>query len=121
MERKDIYENLRFPKSIPLLETNDLFKLQKPIGRAIYKHTIENSVDNSIEDNIIPKNIMKTGRPKKKKEDKARYNDKVKCDICGIIFSRSNRCSHNNTTLHKAYRDMNRKLYKLLLLDNKNE
>jgi hypothetical protein len=48
-------------------------------------------------------NIEKRGRPKKLEEDKAKPNDKVKCDICGKVFSRSIRSVHNKSQVHQAH------------------
>lgn len=100
-----MYENLRKEISIPLLEIEDLSKLIKPIGKEIYKSN----------------NVKKAGRPYKKVGEKVLHSDKIKCDICGRMFTRSNRTNHNNSSVHKAYSNINQKLYKLLLSENKNE
>jgi hypothetical protein len=98
----DMYKNLKNRRSIPLLDPKDIKNLQKPLGKAIYK------------------NSQKFGRPRKNEEDKARPNDRIICNICGEIFTRNNRNRHKDTKIHKAYENMNNKLYKLLL-DDKNE
>lgn len=81
--------------SIPLLDSEDLIYLQKPIGRALYKNTL--------------------GRPRKREEDKAKPGDIIICDVCGNKFIRSHRSSHKKTKVHQAYENMNRKLIKMLL------
>jgi len=91
----DFYKNLRSGKSIPLLNTNDILILEKPIGRAIYKNQI--------------------GRPRKKEEDKAKPNDRLICDICGGKFIRSHRSRHNQNKVHQAYANIHNKLYKVIV------
>ncbi len=46
--------------------------------------------------------MSKAGRPKKSETDKAKPNERVTCDICGVEFVRSNRSSHKLTKFHKV-------------------
>lgn len=91
----DYYKNLRSGKSIPLLNINDIKNLDKPIGKAIYKNQV--------------------GRPRKNEDEKAKYNDRIICDICGEKFTRSHRSRHNQNKVHQAYANIHNKLYKVIV------
>jgi hypothetical protein len=97
--REDIYKQLRSGKSILLLDNKDIKRIQAPIGKAIYKDSLERPI----------------GRPRKNSEEKAKPNDRIICDICGGKFYRRHKSSHNKTKVHQAYESMNRKLSKVLL------
>lgn len=88
-----IREKLKEGKALPLYEVEELKEVQRPLSKAIYKNAV--------------------GRPKK--DDKAKWTDRVQCDICNVTFVRSNRSNHCKTKLHKAYNGMNGKIKKLLL------
>lgn len=96
-------EKLKSGISIPLLNEFDIEYITKPIGKAIYKNSIEK------------KNEKPFGRPRKNEKEKARYNDRIVCDICGGTFLRSHRADHRKTKVHQAYEKMNRKLSKVIL------
>jgi len=96
----ELYKNLRSGTSIPLLSSDDIKKLEKPVGKAIY--------------------INKYGRPKKKEEDKAKPGDRIICDICGEKFIRSHRSRHNQNKVHQVYAKIHNKLYKVIV-DPKDE
>jgi len=68
--------------------------VQKPVGKALYR-----------------------GRPRKSDEDKGKPNDRIKCNLCGKEFTRSNRSHHNNTQVHLLYKKVNEKMSKLVLID----
>jgi hypothetical protein len=68
--------------------------------------------------NSIMSNIKSKGRPRIKKEDKAKPNDIIKCVICGKLFTRSNRTKHNRTEVHQIYVKMNEK-YRHLMFEKK--
>lgn len=55
------------------------------------------------------------GRPPMAEEDKAKPSDRVKCDLCGHYFIRSNRSSHKKTEKHRLYLRVNKKMAKLVL------
>jgi hypothetical protein len=42
----------------------------------------------------------KTGRPKKPDKDKAKYNDKMRCEMCNVSVSRSNLSTHKKSKIH---------------------
>ncbi len=46
------------------------------------------------------------GRRPMSEEDKAKPNDRVTCDICGIEYSRSNKCRHILSKIHKLAEKM---------------
>lgn len=66
--------------------------VQKPIGRALHR-----------------------GRPKMAEEDKGTSSDRIKCDLCGKEYVRSNRSHHKKTKQHQLYDKINKKLAKLVL------
>ena len=45
----------------------------------------------------------------------SRWNDRVKCTICGKIVSRSNQSNHRKSNQHQIYLKMNEKIRKLLI------
>lgn len=44
---------------------------------------------------------MRPGRPIKREEDKALPSDRIKCDVCNIIYTRSGKTLHNRTRIHQ--------------------
>lgn len=88
----DLQEEIKEGKQLTQLSPEALSYVTKPIGKAFFNHK---------------------GRPKK--DDKAKWNDRIKCEICGVEFTRSNRTAHNKTKTHKIYSEMNQKLKKILL------
>lgn len=92
---KNTQEKLRNSNNLLDLDAETLRYGMKPIGKAIIR-----------------------GRPKKKEDEKAKPSDKVKCDICGETFIRSNRYNHNKKNkVHQAYAKMNSKMKNILLSD----
>lgn len=84
----------------PILYSEDELKyIQKPIGNALYKNSVEK------------KSI---GRPRKNEEDKAKPTDRIKCKECGVVFTRCHRSSHKKTKIHKLCCSLNSKLKKIL-------
>lgn len=63
----------------------------------------------------IGQSILKYNYGRPRKVEKAMPNDKVKCELCGIVFSRSNRSKHKKTKMHKVYENLNLKLMKALI------
>jgi hypothetical protein len=102
VEVEDIYKNLRNGKHISLLSIDDIKKIQKPIGKAIFKDSITDPKKSS-------------GRPRKPENEKAHHRDRLICNICGEKYYRSYGPRHKKTKLHQAYEKMNHKIYKLLL------
>ena len=49
---------------------------------------------------------------------KAKWYDRVKCQICDGEFTRSARSNHNRTKVHRLHEDMNSKIRSLLLGKN---
>lgn len=96
------YENIKSGISIPLLSKEEFEIIQKPIGKAIYKTSIEKK---------------QVGRPRKREEDKLKPLDRIKCEICGRTYVRCHKTKHIRTDHHKAYEEMNEKLRKILLDD----
>lgn len=88
-----IQKQLRSGKSLPLMDTETWKYAKKPLGKAIYKANV--------------------GRPKK--EEHVDRSDRIKCDICGKIITRSARTNHNKTKYHQMYKNVEEKLRKILI------
>lgn len=43
------------------------------------------------------------GRPKKDLDSKANPNDRIKCIVCGLYYSRSNQSKHIKTKMHQTF------------------
>lgn len=43
------------------------------------------------------------------------WSDRIKCNVCGIEYIRSNQSAHKRTRVHQAYQDMNDRVRDLLL------
>ena len=89
-----IQEKIQKQKGLTQYSNEELQYIQKPIDQALYKSQ---------------------GRPKKIEKNKAKWNDKIKCDRCGKIFIRSSRTAHYKTQYHKIFDKMNNKLQNILL------
>jgi hypothetical protein len=72
---------------------------------------------------IILQNTGKKGQegppkiPKRILYPEKNPSDRLKCEICGTIFSRSNRFNHRQTKKHKIYAEINSKLLKIMRSD----
>ena len=101
---KDLQNNIKKGYSLPLLEVPELRYINdSPVGRALFKNSTE------ISNEIGKKRGRGNTRPKT-----AKWNDKIKCPICGRIFFRSARSAHNKTKIHNAYKSMDNKLRTIL-------
>lgn len=47
--------------------------------------------------------MSKRGRPKKEESDKAKWNDKILCEICGEKYLRSNQTRHKKSKIHISH------------------
>ncbi len=94
MNYRRIQNSLEKQKGLGLYTKKELEYVQTPIGSALYK-------------------TKKIGRPKTEKP--AKWNDRVKCDVCGDEFTRSGRTNHNKTRHHQDFLKMNKKIRTLLL------
>jgi|WetSurMetagenome_2_1015567.scaffolds.fasta_scaffold00833_19 hypothetical protein len=67
--------------------------------------------------NPIHQAKRQVGRRKKENTEPVlkSHLDKLKCSICGRIYTRSNKYAHNKTKIHKAYANMNERIKKILL------
>lgn len=89
MENKDeIREDLLIKKSLPLLDVEELKYVQKPVGKALYLNS------------------------KIKKET---WKNKIKCNVCGKHYTRSNLTHHRNTEIHKAFDNINKKMMEIFI------
>lgn len=98
MDIKEIQQNLKKGLSLTTYSEDELRYVQKPIGKALYKSTLQ-----------------KRGRPRINKNDKCKPNDKVQCKICNKIYTRSGSTKHKKTQYHQLHEKMNIKLRKVLM------
>lgn len=73
--------------------------IQKPIGKAYYKHNQENTEGDNVEDNKI------------------HWSDKIKCKVCGREYTRSNVSNHKKSQFHRTYENINNKVRKFILAE----
>jgi hypothetical protein len=99
METKELQKSMKETKPIFNLNKEEFNYSQKPVGKAIYKHSIEEK--------------RKAGRPIK--DVKVNPKDRLECDICGKSYIRSSSTHHKRTQYHQAHVKINSKLRKLLI------
>lgn len=120
MNRQDIKKlqnNLKKGNKVMNYDTKELDYITSPIGKAIYKKACEEQEEKEkkeLQEIEEEKQIKKDNRIKKKRADP---NDKIKCELCGVEYTRCNRSRHEKTRIHKLYKDVNDK-FKNLLLNN---
>ena len=88
----DKYQEIVDGKNILLCSDETIQRCKTPIGKSLL-----------------------SGRPKKTDDEKTKYSDRVECNICGKIFTRSNRSAHNKTQYHIMYGKAHDKLKAILL------
>lgn len=104
MTTKEIQDKLKKGHGIATYNEEELKYLQTPIGKEIYKNAMNTPQEQYIQ--ITTTNKMKPT---------SRWNDRVKCTICGKIVSRSNQSNHRKSNQHQIYLKMNEKIRKLLI------
>jgi hypothetical protein len=95
MDLSQIQENIKNGKNITEYDEKTIKYISKPIGKALYLNALQNNEEI--------------------KKEKAKWNDKIKCKICGKITLRSNQSKHKKTKYHMVYENMNVKIRELLL------
>lgn len=98
MEIEELQKSMKDTKPVFKLTKEEFEYSQKPIGKAIYKHGIQEK---------------KAGRPIK--DIKCSPKDRVKCDICDKTYVRSSSTHHKRTQYHQAHVKINKKLRELLI------
>jgi len=93
-ELDDIKKKLKQGSELINCDIDELQYMKKPIGKSIYKSAIEDKKD------------------RKKKYVK---NERITCDLCGVKYTRSNKCFHEKTKVHQTYKNVNDKLKQLIL------
>ncbi len=95
---KELRDKLKNKKNLTTYDEEELKFLQTTTGKALFNHKSEEE-------------------PKEKVQEKrkAKWSDRIECDICGKVFTRSARSSHNITLFHRMKRDEHAKLKKLLI------
>jgi hypothetical protein len=96
MKISELQKNIKEGKNLTEYDNETLKYIQKPLGKALYLNLEENKTENDGKEN-------------------AKWNDKLKCKICGRITLRSNQSKHKKTKYHMAYENMNQKIRDLLL------
>jgi len=94
MQIKEIQDRLKEGNSIVTFNVDELKYIRKPIGKQIFISALENE------------------NPKK---EKAKWNDKVKCKVCGSVTLRSNQGTHKKSKKHKLYEGINEKIRNVLV------
>lgn len=109
-----IQERLKLALDISQYTPEEMKYLLSPIGKAIYEKALsEKGIENNIKKTEL--NIDKVLTESEVKRTKFIKNQKIKCDTCGVQFTRANRSAHVKTKVHNAYESMNNKLKKFLL------
>lgn len=93
IENQKLLDEIDSGKNIIEMSIGEMKMLQKPIGKATYNSA--------------------KGRPRK--QIKVNWNDKIKCSVCGELYTRSNSSRHKKTKIHQVYETLNKKLVKILL------
>lgn len=102
MSVKGIQDKLKKGKTLTKYSSNELKYTMKPLGKAIYISSVKN-------------------KPKEEEEEieaiitEKHPRDRIKCKVCGEIYSRSNSWSHRKSKIHVAYDKLNVKLRKILM------
>lgn len=86
-----IRKRLRKKKGLGLYNNDDLRYLENPLGAASYTHH--------------------DPEPSKLKH----WSDRVKCKVCGTVYTRSSSSRHKKTRHHRDYLNMNEKIRDLML------
>ncbi len=96
MDKKTIQTAIDDAKPIINMSSEEFDHIQKPIGKATYKHAL-------------------------KKSQKTQYKptDRIECNLCGKTYTRNNQAQHRNTQIHKTYETINKQLLNLMLADKK--
>ena len=87
------------------LDAETLAKATSPIERArlkAYLTKTQNGMKHVVE-------------PYLKDEYKCHPKDRVKCQVCGKVYTRSGSAKHKKSQQHKIYEDINNKLLKAIL------
>lgn len=98
----DIKERIKKGDLLINYNNDELKYIKTPLGKAIYEDALKENELNE------QKNINKETNNKQYKANKKKMAEKIKCDICGIMFTRNNRSKHNITKVHmmaKTYQD----------------
>jgi len=94
MEIKEIQNRLKEGNGMVSFSVDELKYVRKPIGKQIYKSIVEEV---------------------KEEKPKPRWDDKVKCKVCGSVTLRSNQSTHKKSQKHKLYEGINEKIRNVLL------
>jgi hypothetical protein len=93
---EDKLDNLKKGKGLSQYSDDVLKELNKTIPKAIYENAVKQKIKHSTSND-------------------SKWTDKIECDVCGKIYTRSNSGAHKKTREHKIYENMNKKLRKIML------
>jgi hypothetical protein len=106
MNINKIQNNLKEGISIEKYNDDDINYIKNPIGKAIYKDSLEKTIKNNYG--------SKSNRGRKKAENPVKWSDKITCKVCGKTILRSNQTTHKKTKFHQAHVHMSEQVIKLL-------
>lgn len=96
---ENLQKTMQSTKPIIDMSREEFNYTQKPIGKAIYKHSINSQ----------------PGRPKKPEGTKVKPTDRIVCESCGKEYFRSGSTCHKRTVYHQERQRINKKLQELLI------
>lgn len=102
MEIKEIQDELKKGKGMSNYNKEELKYVRTPIGKGLYLNALDTKKD---KDEIIDK----------PKDEKPKWNDRIKCSVCGSIINRANKSRHKKSNHHQIYAKMDSKIKKMLL------
>ena len=102
---KEVRNKLKYKKNLTTYNDDELKFLQTVTGKALYLH------DNTRDGGYIEP------EPEIVEKRKARWDDRIICDVCNKEFTRSGRTGHNRTLYHRMKKQEHQKLKKLLIDD----
>ena len=98
---KNIQNKLKQANEIINYDIDELDYLTKPIGKAIYEKN---------------EDIKKEKHDRNYKAKKVwNSHERIKCDLCGIEYRRSNKSYHEKSKNHLVYKKINDKFKQLIL------
>lgn len=115
-------EKLKSGKDFMSLDEEELkYVTRSALGKSIWKDAqkkrekeeeqLSKNIPNKLEEEFKVINTIQNDKIEEVKEKVyAKPNDKVECDVCGKVFTRSNRTVHNKTKYHQLYLKLNKKV-----------
>lgn len=102
---RKIRDKVKNNKNLTTYNDDEIRFVQTTVGKALYQ-------DKNTEDEVM---LSDEEMDIDKAPPKAKWNDRVECNICGKIFTRSCRTAHNGTLYHRMKKQEHEKLKKILI------